>query len=132
MRGDIASWFVEGGTSSLNKLSGNIEDMKPAEQLNEGKKYILLTEKRKSKFKVLKDNKIPLTDEERKEVVDKGAIWHMNIGKNKTKETSAVWKSKNPKTGDITYVANTHRAYNTAPTLKGAIGRFHDFIKGTA
>lgn len=37
-----------------------------------------------------------------------------------------------PKTGKVTYVCNTHRAYNTAPTLAGAITRFHKFIKGTA
>ena len=61
----------------------------------------------------LKNNKIPLTPEERKEVLIKKAVW--NNG------DAAVWKSKDPKTGKITYVTNTHRAYNIAPTLKGAI-----------
>jgi len=72
----------------------------------------------------LKNNKIPLTPEERKEVLIKKAVW--NNG------DAAVWKSKDPKTGKITYVTNTHRAYNIAPTLKGAIERFHKFIKSTA
>jgi len=93
----------------------------------------LLLIERKNRFKVLKDNKVPLTDEERKQVMDSGAVWnfsHVN-GKGST-PTPAVWKSVNKKTGETTYVTNTHRAYNTAPTLKGAIGRYHKFIKGTA
>jgi hypothetical protein len=56
------------------------------------------------------------------------AVWHH--GPN-GEETSAVWKSKN-KDGSFTYVTHTHRAFNTAPTLKGAINRFHKFIKGTS
>lgn len=88
----------------------------------------LLTEK-KSEFKKLEDNKVPLTDEEREKVMDADATW--NHGPNGA-PSPAVWKSKNPKTGKITYITNTHRAYNTAPTLKGAIGRYHKFIKGTA
>ena len=90
----------------------------------------LLTEtKAKSEFDKLEDNKVPLTPEERKKVIDADAVWHH--GPN-GKESPAVWKSKNPKTGKVTYITHTHRAYNTAPTLKGAIGRYHDFIKGTA
>lgn len=88
----------------------------------------LLLEK-KSEFQKLEDNKVPLTDEEREKVMDADAIWHH--GPNGA-PSPAVWKSKNPKTGKVTYITNTHRAYNTAPTLKGAIGRYHDFIKGTA
>lgn len=87
------------------------------------------SKKRKSEFENLKDNKVPLTDEERKKVMDADAVWHFSPG---NKPSPAVWKSKHPKTGKITYVTNTHRAYNTAPTLKGAIGRYHKFIKGTA
>lgn len=83
----------------------------------------------KSDFEKLQDNKVPLTDEERTKVMDAKAVWHN--GPN-GKENTAVWKSKNPKTGKITYITHTHRAYNTAPTLKGAIGKFHSFIKGTA
>lgn len=85
----------------------------------------------------LKKNKVPLTDEERKIVFAKDAVWHYaystdpNTGK-RVKKVSAVWKSKNPKTGEITYITNTHRAWNKASTLKGAINRYHVFIKGTA
>lgn len=80
-------------------------------------------------FKTLQTNRVDLTDEERQQVMDAKAVWHH--GPN-GEETPAVWKSKNPKTGKVTYVCNTHRAYNTAATLKAAIGKFHRFIKGTA
>ena len=81
-------------------------------------------------FKQLKKNQIPLTPEERKECFKKKAVWHFYKGEGKT-TTPAVWKAKD-KDGKIIYITNTHRAYNTAPTLKGAISRFHKFIKGTA
>ena len=108
------------GQDSLGIFSGNCTTCNSSEVVNEA---------RKSSFEVLQDNKIPLTDEERDKVMADDAIWHH--GPN-GKPSPAIWKSKNPKTGKITYVTSTHRAYNTAPTLKGAIGRFHDFIKGTA
>lgn len=76
----------------------------------------------------LKKNKIPLTDEERDEVMKSKAVWHH--GQN-GKPSPAVWKSKDKK-GKITFVTNTHRAFNTASTLKGAISKYHSFIKGTA
>ena len=84
--------------------------------------------KEQSEFQKLQKNKVSLTAEEREEVMKRKAIWHH--GPN-GEETPAVWKSVD-KNGKATYVTNTHRAYNTAPTLKGAIGRYHDFIKGTA
>lgn len=83
---------------------------------------------RKSEFEVLKKNKVPLTDEERKEVMTAKAIWHHGPD---GAPSPAVWKSKNSK-GETIYVTDTHRAYNTAKTLKGAITRYHKFIKGTA
>ncbi|TET67579.1 MAG: hypothetical protein E3J56_12720 [Candidatus Aminicenantes bacterium] len=83
---------------------------------------------RKSSFQILKENKIPLTEEEREIVMKKKAVWHFG---HDGKPSSAIWKSKNSK-GEITYVCNTHRAYNIAKTLLGAISRFHKFIKGTA
>lgn len=89
----------------------------------------IIEEAKKSDFEKLQDNKIPLTDEEREKVMKADAIWHH--GPNGA-PSPAVWKSKNKKTGKITYVTHTHRAYNTAPTLKGAISRYHKFIKGTA
>ncbi len=82
----------------------------------------------KSEFQKLKENKVRLTSEERKMCMDRKAVWHFN-GEG---PSPAVWKSKDPKTGKITYVTNTNRAYNTAPTMKGAIGKFHRFIKSTA
>ena len=82
----------------------------------------------KSDFEALKKNKKPLTDEERAECLKKKAVWHH--GRNGA-ASSAVWKSVN-KNGKTTYVTNTHRAYNIATTLKGAIGKYHSFIKGTA
>jgi hypothetical protein len=95
------------------------------------KLFELMTEEvlveKMSAFEKLKKNKVALTSEERKECMDKKAVWHMNgCG-----PSPAVWKSVDDK-GKITFITNTHRAYNIAPTLKGAIGRFHDFIKSTA
>lgn len=77
----------------------------------------------KDKYKNLQKNKVPLTDKERAEVIKRKAVWGNN--------DLAVWKSVD-KAGKATYVTSTHRAYNTAPTLNGAIGRFHSFIKSTA
>ena len=92
--------------------------------------YLLFESKSaKSKFKKLEDNKVALTPEERKKVMKSKAVWHH--GPN-GEETPAVWKSVDKKTGKITYITHTHRAYNTAPTLKGAISRYHKFIKSTA
>lgn len=83
-----------------------------------------MAKKRKSSFQVLKENKVKLSADERAEVKRRGAEW--------SDGSSAVWKSVNPKTGKATFVTNTHRAYNTAPTCRGACGRFHKFIKSTA
>lgn len=96
-------------------------------ELNKNETVLLM--EAKSKFEILKKNKVPLTDEEREKCLDADAVWHFSPG---NKPSPAVWKSINPKTKEVTYITNTHRAYNTAPTLKGAIGRYHKFIKGTA
>lgn len=80
----------------------------------------------KSEFNVLKSNKIPLTDQEREIVFKKKAIWHFN-----DKPTSAVWKSKKSN-GEIVYGCNTHRCYQIAKTLNGAISKFHKVVKGTS
>lgn len=77
-----------------------------------------------SQFEKLKNNKVPLTSEEREECKKRKAFW--GDGR------CAVWKSYNPNTKKTTYVTHTHRVYNTAPTLKGAISRFHNFVKSTA
>lgn len=89
--------------------------------------WVLITEKQ-SEFQKLEKNKVALEDEERAEVMKAKAVWHH--GPN-GQASPAVWKSVD-KNGKATYVTNTHRAYNKAPTLKGAIGRYHKFIKGTA
>jgi hypothetical protein len=94
--------------------------------ISEGIEFLI---ERKSKFEKLEDNKIPLTDEERKKVMDADAVWHFS---HLDKPSPAVWKSKDKKTGKITYVCHTHRAYQDRPTLKGAISIFHSFIKGTS
>jgi len=78
-------------------------------------------------FKTLKDNKKPLTDEERDEVMKAKATWHH--GPN-GEETPAV--SKAIVRGETVYFTYTHRAFQSAPTLKGAIKAYHDFIKETA
>ena len=84
--------------------------------------------KAKSPFEVLKENKIPLTEEERQECLDSKATWNFAPT---GKPCPAVWKGKDSK-GKLWYVTNTHRAWQKAPSLKGAIRKYHDFIKGTA
>jgi len=79
-----------------------------------------------SEMEQLRKNKKPLTDEECDIVKKSKATWIW-----RGKVTKAVWKSVD-KNGKTTYVTNSHRAYNTATTLQGAIDRFHEFIKGTA
>lgn len=101
------------------------------EQLNilfKNKPDTYLLEARKSKIEKLEDNKVQLTDDERKKVMDAGAVWHFSPG---NKPSPAVWKSVD-KNGKTTYVTSSHRAYQTRPTLKGAISIFHSFIKGTS
>ena len=92
-------------------------------------KWIEKSAEKKSSFKVLKDNKVPLSEEEHSKVMARKAVWqHGPNGE----ETPAVWKSINKKTGKTTFVTNTHRAYNARLTVEGAISRYHKFIKGTA
>lgn len=94
---------------------------------------IVLLEKSKSKpksnFETLKKNKVALTDEEREMVMKGKATWHHGLN---GKPSPAVWKSKCPKTGCYTYVCNTHRSFSTSSTCKGAIGKYHSHVKGTA
>lgn len=81
-----------------------------------------------SEMENFKKNKKPLTSEEHEEVMKAKAVWHHG---NHGEATPAVWKSVN-KQGKVTYLTNTHRAAASAPTLKGAISKYHSFIKGTA
>ena len=78
-------------------------------------------------IKTLQKNKIALTDEERKKVMDAGATW--NHGPN-GEETPAVWKGKDKK-DNIWFVCSTHRACQIKDTLPKAI-KSYDFIKTTA
>ena len=78
-------------------------------------------------FADLKSGKVELTDAERAEVMKRKAVWHHGLN---GKATPAVWASIVD--GVKHFVTNTHRAYNVASTLKGAIGRYHAFIKSTA
>lgn len=77
-------------------------------------------------FKKLRKNQVPLTDEERKLVMDRGAVWH---GGPNGEETAAVWKAKY-KNG-FKYICNTHRAAAIKDSLKAAINSYR-FIKTTA
>jgi len=85
--------------------------------------------KKKSEIQILKEHKVPLTEGERALVALKKAVWHRGPYGG---ETPAVWKSKNPETGKVTYVTNTHRAYRTKSSIHGAVSDFHRFIKSTA
>ncbi len=77
-------------------------------------------------MKTLKKNKKPLTEEERKKVINKGAVWHH--GPN-GEETPAIWKSV--VNGKEWFICNTHRAYQCKSTLESAI-KSYDFIETTA
>jgi|SRR6478609_9023342 len=90
-----------------------------------------------NEYSKLQKNKVPLSKDERIKCFEKDAVWHYAFSTNpingkKEKKVCAVWKSKDPKSGKFTYITNTHRAWNKAPTLEGAIDRYHKFIKETA
>ena len=74
------------------------------------------------KYSDLKDRKLPLEDHEREEAMSRGAHW--------SDGSCGVWKAKT-KSGKIVYGANTHRAMQVRPTLKGAINIF-PWIKSTS
>ena len=107
-----------------------------AEMVYDRIRKISLQEKKKSKFDKIQDNKVPLTDEERKECFKQDAVWHYASSINpitgkKEQKVCAIWKSKD-KDGKITYGCNTHRAYQTRKSLQAAINIYHNFIKGTS
>jgi len=77
-------------------------------------------------FKTFKKHKVTLTPEERAEVLKRKAVWHFNGGSPSPAVGKAVIDGK------TWYETHTHRAINYAPTLKGAINRYHKFIKSTA
>ncbi len=98
-----------------------------SETIDSGKDLTMMKEP-KASFQILKENRIPLTSEERKIVMKRKAVWHHGPH---GEETPAVWKSKDSH-GNIIYVTATHRAWNSSKTLLGCINRYHKFIKSTA
>lgn len=83
------------------------------------------------KYKHFVKNKVPLTPEERALVMKRKAVWNFHIGcGGKKQKTPAVGKAVIK--GKTWYETHTHRAINYAKTVKGAIGRYHKFIKSTA
>lgn len=89
---------------------------------------ILLLCEKQNEFQRLQANKVALSPQERQVTFDHKAVWHHGPGGT---ASSAIKKSVD-KNGKVTFYTHTHRAFNKANTLKGAIKRFHDFIKGTA
>ena len=82
-------------------------------------------------FKRMKQYQVDLSPEERAKVMLAKAVWHFHHGRDgEAQATPAVWKSIVK--GIAYFTTNTHRAYQTKPTLQGAIGAFHSFIKSTA
>lgn len=73
-------------------------------------------------YKKLRDDQVKLTDEERTEVIVKGAVWRDG--------TPGVWKSLDKK-GNVQYCSNTHRAMAVSKTLAAAIKKFPE-IEATA
>ena len=121
---------------SIKKFRKNLLAMDYEKKNETSLKEFLELSEGASEYETLKKNKIPLTDEERKEVFKRDAVWNYasskdpNTGK-LVRKVSAVWKSKD-KDGKIWFITNTHRAWQKRPTLKGAINIYHSFIKGTA
>jgi len=70
----------------------------------------------------LRDDQVKLTDEERAEVITKGATWDDGL--------PGVWKSVDDN-GNVQYCSNTHRAMAVSTTLAAAIKKFPE-IKASA
>ncbi len=78
--------------------------------------------KKKTDRQKLRDDQVKLTDEERAEVITKGATWDDGL--------PGVWKSVD-KNGNVQYCSNTHRAITVSTTLAAAIKKFPE-IKASA
>ena len=88
---------------------------------------VLREKKRGPKYDTLSKNVVKLDDAERAKVMKRKAVWHH--GPN-GEETPAVRKSV--VNGKTWYWTATHRAFQSRPTLAGAISAYHNGIKQTA
>lgn len=86
---------------------------------------------RAPEYKVLDKHRVALTPGERAYVMDNKAVWHRAWKNGKQVPSPAVWKAVMPD-GKVWYVTNTHRVMNARPTVRGAVSRYHKFIKTTA
>jgi hypothetical protein len=75
-------------------------------------------------FDILEKGKINLTDDERERVMIAKAVWH--FGSN-GKPSPAIKKAI--VRGKTYYYCNTHRCYQSAKTLDGAIKKFFDVVE---
>jgi hypothetical protein len=80
-----------------------------------------------AQIKTLKDNQVPLTDEERAKALKAKVTWH----KGPHGEPTCALK-KSVVRGKTYYWSNTHRCYQCASTLKKAIQDFHRVVAPSA
>lgn len=128
---EITPLLFEPATDSMKEAMFVLESLSDGHEFvlikNEEPEIELQESSHNPNWDILHKNKMKLTEEERTLVMTKKAVWHH--GPN-GEETPAVWKSMIE--GKAFYVTNTHRAFNVAPTVEGAINRYHKFIKLTA
>ena len=75
-------------------------------------------------FDTLEKSKVKLTDSEREQTIKAKAIWHHGpAGKPSPAIKKAVIR------GRTYYYCNTHRCYQSAPTIAGAIKKFFDVVE---
>jgi hypothetical protein len=96
-------------------------------RLNNGMTFSQFLLNESPEWKTLEKNKVPLSSEEREQVMDSGAVWHHapNGG-----PSPAVWKSV--VNGKEWFITNTHRLFKACPTINGAITKFHKVVKQTS
>jgi hypothetical protein len=127
---DVSTWagedFVDDGFLlflqdyiDANTAEYELDDLSSS-RLGEARKKA----KRPPGLDVLKKHKVKLTDEERTQAMDAGAVWKPC---NHDGPVCAIWKSV--VNGRSWYGCNTHRLYAARPTLKGAIRAFHDNVE---
>jgi hypothetical protein len=78
-------------------------------------------------FATLKKHKVKLEPEERAKAIKAGAVWHKGQD---GEPTCAIWKSV--VNGKTHYGSNTHRCFQSKPTLAAAIKAFHDVVEPSA